>query len=104
MGDGLSDGAEIGVHGSDPNSVDGDGDGFSDADEVTAGTHPANSSIYPGYDLPVFIGAIRQLNAPGSRMYNAELSTLFSHGAIDIAHIFLYVRIGLQKWITRIRR
>jgi hypothetical protein len=40
-GDGLSDGAEVNVHGTDPHDPDTDGDGLGDGDEVTSfGTDP----------------------------------------------------------------
>jgi len=41
--DGLSDDAELGVHGSDPQRTDTDADGLDDAREVELGTDPANA-------------------------------------------------------------
>jgi hypothetical protein len=41
-GDGLSDGAEIALHGTDPLDPDSDDDGLSDGDEIAAGTDPGN--------------------------------------------------------------
>jgi serine/threonine protein kinase len=42
-GDGLSDGDEVNVHGTDPNNRDSDGDGLSDGDEVNIhDTNPNN--------------------------------------------------------------
>jgi hypothetical protein len=43
-GDGLSDGDEVNIHGTNPNNADTDGDGLSDGDEVNIhGTDPNNS-------------------------------------------------------------
>ena len=39
-GDGLTDGAEIFVHHTNPGNPDTDGDGWSDAEELAAGTEP----------------------------------------------------------------
>jgi hypothetical protein len=39
-GDGLNDGAEVNVHGTDPLDPDSDDDGFSDGDEVIVGADP----------------------------------------------------------------
>ena len=39
-GDGLSDGAEVNVYGTEPLDPDSDGDGFSDGDEVIVGADP----------------------------------------------------------------
>ena len=41
-GDGLTDGAEINTHGSDPAKADTDGDGLDDPAELAAGTDPRN--------------------------------------------------------------
>lgn len=43
-GDGLSDYAEKYVHGTDPYSVDTDGDGIADGEEVALGTDPITSN------------------------------------------------------------
>ncbi len=56
-GDGLSDGDEVNVHGTDPNNRDSDGDGLSDGDEVNIhDTNPNNwdtdgDKMPDGYDL-----------------------------------------------------
>ena len=47
-GDGLTDKDEVEIYGTDPNSTDTDGEGFSDYDEVWAGVDPLNKNVYPG--------------------------------------------------------
>ncbi len=46
-GDGLSDGDEVNVHGTDPLLADTDGDGFNDGVEVAAGTDPTDPLDFP---------------------------------------------------------
>jgi MYXO-CTERM domain-containing protein len=46
-GDGLSDGSEVNVHGTDPSDADTDDDGTSDGDEVSAGSDPTDSESTP---------------------------------------------------------
>ena len=47
-GDGLLDGQEINTHGTDPNNPDTDGDGWSDGDEVMIhGTDPLDPASHP---------------------------------------------------------
>ena len=47
-GDGLLDGQEIDTHGTDPNNPDTDGDGWSDGDEVMIhGTDPLDPASHP---------------------------------------------------------
>ena len=46
-GDGLTDGAEVLVHGTSPRLKDSDDDGFSDGAEVTAGTDPKDGASAP---------------------------------------------------------
>jgi len=46
-GDGLSDGDEVNVHGTEPLVTDTDGDGFSDGDEVSAGSDPKDTASTP---------------------------------------------------------
>jgi len=45
--DGLDDGEEVLIYGTDPNVSDTDGDGFSDGEEVAVGTDPNNSGSFP---------------------------------------------------------
>ena len=45
--DGLSDSAELGIHGTDPLNPDSDADTFSDRAEVDAGSDPLNSGSTP---------------------------------------------------------
>ena len=51
--DGLSDQAEIELHGTDPIQEDGDGDGYSDMDEIAAGTDANRADRFPGWDFVV---------------------------------------------------
>jgi len=46
-GDGLNDGDEINVYGTDPLVADSDGDGFRDGYEVANGSNPANPNSLP---------------------------------------------------------
>jgi Neuraminidase (sialidase) len=50
--DGLSDGDEVDVHGTDPLDPDTDGDGFNDAYEVTVGTDPLDPDSKPVIPVP----------------------------------------------------
>ena len=45
--DGISDGDEIMVYGTDPMNPDTDGDGFDDREEIYLGTDPLNGEDYP---------------------------------------------------------
>ncbi len=45
--DGLSDGAEVDTHGTDPNKADSDDDGFKDAFEIRQGTDPLDPQSQP---------------------------------------------------------
>jgi hypothetical protein len=45
--DGLSDGDEVNLYGTDPNDVDSDDDGYYDGAEVAAGSNPTNASVTP---------------------------------------------------------
>jgi hypothetical protein len=49
-GDGISDGDEVYVHGTDPSDSDTDGDGVSDGDELTAGTDPLDAADDGSFD------------------------------------------------------
>jgi hypothetical protein len=78
-GDGLSDGAEVNLYGSDPLLADTDGDGLEDGDEVAVGLDPTNedtdadsvcdggnqvgSCTQPGPDNCPFISNASQLNS-----------------------------------------
>ena len=56
-GDGLSDGAEVNVYGTDPLDPDSDGDGFSDGDEVIVGADPNDpNSTLVGFDPVAALG------------------------------------------------
>jgi hypothetical protein len=50
--DGLSDGDEVDVHGTDPLDVDTDGDGYSDGYEVATGTDPLDRNSRPVIPVP----------------------------------------------------
>ena len=45
-GDGLTDGAEVNIHGTDPLNPDTDGDGMGDGDELRWGYSPTSSNTY----------------------------------------------------------
>jgi YD repeat-containing protein len=51
-GDGLSDYLEQVKYGTDPLNADTDGDGWSDGQEVAAGTDPLNAASHPGPSTP----------------------------------------------------
>jgi hypothetical protein len=46
-GDGLSDGAEIFIHRTDPDDPDSDGDGVSDGVDIALGSNPLDMASYP---------------------------------------------------------
>jgi hypothetical protein len=46
--DGLSDFDEVILHGTDPNDGDSDGDGYSDSEEIAAGSDPNDANNNPG--------------------------------------------------------
>ena len=50
--DGLTDLEETGIYGTNPFLVDSDGDGFSDFDEVNAGTDPLDPGSFPMPEVP----------------------------------------------------
>jgi len=50
--DGLSDDDEINVYGTNPMNADTDGDGYTDGQEVAAGTNPLNPNSYPFSTIP----------------------------------------------------
>ncbi|MGY5854889.1 MAG: hypothetical protein RTU92_15070 [Candidatus Thorarchaeota archaeon] len=56
-GDGIDDGTEVHVYGSDPTSTDSDGDGISDLDEIEMGGDPI-VPITEGYPLWMIAGII----------------------------------------------
>jgi len=51
--DGLSDGDEVNIHGTDPLLEDTDGDDWSDGMEVSAGTDPNNNAEYPAGSVQI---------------------------------------------------
>ena len=51
-GDGLSNYDELALYSSDPNSVDGDSDGYTDVEEIAAGRDPSDASNFPN-EAPV---------------------------------------------------
>jgi hypothetical protein len=51
-GDGLSDGEEVNIHGTDPLDADTDGDGFTDGHEVQVGSDPLDPASTPQTILP----------------------------------------------------
>jgi len=50
--DGLSDDDEINVYGTNPMNADTDGDGYTDGQEVAAGTNPLTPNSYPFSPIP----------------------------------------------------
>jgi hypothetical protein len=51
-GDGLGDGAELNVHGTNPLAADSDGDGFGDGVEIGAGSDPNDAGSTPAPQVP----------------------------------------------------
>ncbi len=47
-GEGLTDGEEVNIYGTDPNVEDTDGDSYTDKEEVDADTDPLDADEYPG--------------------------------------------------------
>jgi hypothetical protein len=58
--DGLDDGAELGVHGTDPLLPDSDGDGLTDGEEIAGGTDP-NDPFDPAPAVPATSPLVRTL-------------------------------------------
>ena len=72
--DGLTDGVERLVIGTDPHDPDSDGDGWSDGEEETAGTSPTNRLSAPTLARGVLLHAVRYNTAASNQfvqLYNA---------------------------------
>lgn len=64
-GDGLGDGDEVLVHQTNPKLADSDGDNYGDALELSEGTDPKNAQSYPSTLLPLRINEFLASNDTG---------------------------------------
>lgn len=76
-GDGLADGAEVNVHGTDPDHPDTDGDGASDGEEIAAGTDPlVPSALVVAIDISPHSADNRIRFGPGAVVRVAVLGSV----------------------------
>jgi hypothetical protein len=74
-GDGLSDGAEVHVHGTNPLLTDSDGDGFTDGFEVSTGFDPASAASNPDTLSSIHHAVEFRFAAATGESYRIEAST-----------------------------
>ncbi|MBN1669426.1 MAG: VCBS repeat-containing protein [Kiritimatiellae bacterium] len=81
--DGLSDGDEVGTHGTNPNLADSDLDGYTDAQELAMGTDPNDETDYPGSAVAVSAPASNAVAVCGT-MLDVSWVGAWALGTADI--------------------